>query len=64
MQQADNELRNLRAVDLRETEGILDRAQERANAVLTPDQQQRLRQMLEDWKQRLKRPFNVPEPHD
>ena len=29
MQRADNELRNLRAVDLRETEGILDRAQER-----------------------------------
>ena len=64
MRQADNELRNLHALDLRETEGILDRAQERANAVLTPDQQQRLRQMLEDWKQRLKRPFNVPEPHD
>jgi len=64
MQQADNELHNLRAVDLRETEGILDRAQERANAVLTPDQQQRLRQMLEDWKQRLKQSFNVPEPHD
>ena len=48
MQRADNELRNLRAVDLRETEGILDRA----------------RQMLEDWKQRLKQSFNVPEPHD
>ena len=64
VQQADNELRNLRAVDLREIEGILDRAQERTNPVLTPDQRQRLQQMLEDWKQRLKRPFNVPEPHD
>ena len=64
MQQADNELRNLHALDLRETEGILDRAQERADPVLTPDQQQRLRQMLEDRKQRLKQSFNVSEPYD
>ena len=64
MQQADNELRNLRAVDLREIEGILDRAQERTNPVLTPDQRQRLQQMLEDRKRRLKQSFNVPEPAD
>ena len=64
MQQADNELRNLRAVDLREIEEILDRAQERTNPVLTPDQRQRLQQMLEDRKWRLKQSFNVPEPAD
>jgi len=64
MQQADNELRNLRALDLHEIKGILDRAEERVNPVLTPDQRQRLRQMLEDRKQRLDEWFNVPEPHD
>ena len=63
-QQADNELRNLRALDLHEIKGILDRAEERVNPVLTPDQRQRLRQMLEDRKQRLDEWFNVPEPHD
>ena len=35
IEQADNELRNLRALDLREIEGILDRAQDRMNPVLT-----------------------------
>jgi len=62
IEQADNELRNLRALDLREIEGILDRAQDRMNAVLTPDQRERLRQMLEERKQRLEQWFNVPEP--
>jgi Spy/CpxP family protein refolding chaperone len=62
IEQADNELRNLRALDLREIEGILDRAQDRINPVLTPDQRERLRQMLEERKQRLEQWFNVPEP--
>ena len=62
MQQADNELRNLHALDLRETEGILNRAQERANPVLTPDQRQCLQQMLEERKQRCEQSFSVPEP--
>ncbi len=62
IEQVDNELRNLRALDLREIEGILDRAQDRMNAVLTPDQRERLRQMLEERKQRLEQWFNVPEP--
>jgi len=62
IEQVDNELRNLRALDLREIEGILDRAQDRMNAVLTPDQRERLRQMLEERKQRLGQWFNVPEP--
>ena len=53
MQQADNELRNLRALDLPEIEGILDRAQERMNPILRSDQQQRLRQIVEERKQHL-----------
>jgi len=52
-QQADNELRNLYALNLREIDGILDRAQDRMNPILRPDQQQRLRQMLEERKQHL-----------
>ena len=62
MQQADNELRNLRTLDLREIKGILDRAEERVNPVLTRDQRQRLRQILEDRKQRLDQSFSIPEP--
>jgi len=62
IEQADNELRNLRALDLREIQGILDRAQDRINPVLTPDQRERLRQMLEERKQRVEQWFNVPEP--
>src|SRR6266567_592960 len=33
-QQADNELRNLYALNLREIDGILDRAQDRMNPIL------------------------------
>jgi hypothetical protein len=47
-QQSDNELRNLYALNLREIDGILDRAQDRMNPILQPDQQQRLRQMVEE----------------
>jgi Spy/CpxP family protein refolding chaperone len=63
IEQADNELRNLRALDLREIEGILDRAQDRMNPVLQPDQQQRLRRMVEERKHHLEQSFNVLEPH-
>ena len=62
-QQANNELRNLYALNLRERDGILDRAQDRMNPSLRPDQQQRLRQMVEERKQDLDQWFNVPEPH-
>jgi hypothetical protein len=62
-QQADNELRNLYGLNLREIDGILDRAQDRMNPILRPDQQQRLRQMVEERKQYLEQWFNVPEPH-
>ena len=63
IEQADTELRNLRVLDLREIEGILDRAQDRMNPILQPDQQQRLRQMAEERKRYLEQWFNMPEPH-
>src|SRR5437762_8772246 len=62
-QQADNELRNLYALNLREIGGILDRAQDRMNPILQPDQRQRLQQMVEERKQYLEQWFNVSEPH-
>jgi hypothetical protein len=37
LQQLDDELANRRAVDLRETEGILSRGEDRLSAILTPD---------------------------
>src|SRR6202030_770319 len=44
LQQMDDELTNRRAVDLRETEGILSRGEDRLSAILTPDQRPRLHQ--------------------
>ena len=59
-QQANNELRNLYALKFREIDGILDRGQDRMNPILQPDQQQRLRQMVEERKQHLEQWFNMP----
>jgi len=60
-QEEDNELRNMYALNLREIDGILDHAQDRMNPILRLDQEQRLRQMAEERKQKLERWFNVPE---
>src|SRR6476660_4220810 len=56
LQQIDDELTNLRAMDLRETEGILSRGEDRIKMLLKPEQQARLhdtferrRQHVRDW---------------
>jgi len=54
LEQIDDELANRRAVDLRETEGILSRGEDRISAILTPDQKPRLRQTFEQRRQRLR----------
>jgi Spy/CpxP family protein refolding chaperone len=54
LQQIDDELANRRAVDLRETEGILSRGEDRISAILTPDQKPRLHQTFEQRRQRLR----------
>ena len=54
LQQIDNELTNLRALDLRETEGILSRGEDRINAILTPEQRPRLHQTFEQRRQRVR----------
>ena len=54
LQQIDDELTNLRAMDLRETEGILSRGEDRINGILTPEQRPRLRQTFEQRRQRVR----------
>ena len=62
VQQTVDELRNLRSLDLRETDGILTRAQDRIDPILNADQRARLRRMREERKRRLQEWFNLPEP--
>ena len=54
LQQIDDELTNLRALDLRETEGILSRGEDRINVILTPEQRPRLHQTFEQRRQRVR----------
>ena len=54
LQQIDDELTNLRSMDLRETEGILSRGEDRINAIVTPEQRPRLHQTFERRRQRVR----------
>jgi Spy/CpxP family protein refolding chaperone len=54
LQQIDDELTNRRAVDLRETEGILSRGEDRIAAILTPEQRPQLHQTFEQRRQRIR----------
>jgi Spy/CpxP family protein refolding chaperone len=54
LQEIDNELTNRRATDLRETEGILSRGEDRIAAILTPEQRPQLHQTFEQRRQRLR----------
>jgi Spy/CpxP family protein refolding chaperone len=51
LQQINDELTNLRMMDLRETEGILSRGEDRINAILTPEQRPLLQQTFEQRKE-------------
>ena len=59
LQQIDDELTNRRAVDLRETEGILSRGEDRVAAILTPEQRPQLHQTFEQRRQRVRDWFGV-----
>ena len=54
LQQIDDELTNLRAMDLRETEGILSRGEDRINAILTTEQRPKLHQTFELRRRRVR----------
>ena len=67
LQQIDDELTNLRALDLRETEGILSRGEDRINAILKPDQREQLHKSFELRRQRVRDWLGVNDqatPHD
>jgi Spy/CpxP family protein refolding chaperone len=53
VQQADDELRNLYALNLRETNGILDRAQGRMSPILQPDQRAKSQKLIEEQERRI-----------
>jgi Spy/CpxP family protein refolding chaperone len=54
LQQIDDELTNLRAMDLRETEGILSRGEDRIDAIVKPEQRERLHQTFEQRRRRVR----------
>ena len=54
LQQIDDELTNLRAMDLRETEGILSRGEDRIDAILRPEQRPQLHQTFEQRRKRVR----------
>jgi Spy/CpxP family protein refolding chaperone len=54
LQQIDDELTNLRALDLRETNGILSRGEDRLKALVRGDQQEKLHQTFELRRQRVR----------
>ena len=67
LQQIDDELTNLRAIDLRETEGILSRGEDRINAILKPEQREQLHKSFELRRQRVRDWLGVNDqatPHD
>jgi hypothetical protein len=64
LQQAADELGNLRSLDLRETDGILSRAQDRLKPILESDQRERLQQMREEYKRQQGELSKVSEQHN
>ncbi|HXM32127.1 MAG TPA: hypothetical protein VN921_00620 [Chthoniobacterales bacterium] len=63
VQETVEELRTLRASDLRQTDEILARARTRIEPELTPEQRVRLQKMQEARKRRLQEWLNIPATH-
>lgn len=63
LQQIDDELANRRAIDMRETEGILSRGEDRLSRLLRPEQRPRLHQTFEQRRQRLRDFMGVTDQH-
>ncbi len=61
LRQMADEFGNLRALDLRETGGILSRGQDRMNPILEPDQRARLQQIIEERMQRVREWLGISE---
>ena len=54
LRQVNTEFSNLLSLDLRESEGILSRGQDRMNPILEPNQRARLQQIIEEEKRRVR----------
>jgi hypothetical protein len=62
--QMDDELSNLRSLDLRETDGIFSRAKARVDPIIAPEQRQQLQQILDEHRRHFEEALRVPEtPH-
>ena len=61
LHQIDDELKNLRALDLRETDGILSRGKDRITPLLNPDQREKLDKAFEFRKQRVREWLGIEE---
>ena len=67
LRQIDDELTNLRALDVRETELILARGEDRIKALLKPEQQEKLGKTFEQRRQRVRDWLGVDDqatPHE
>lgn len=64
LQQAADELSNLRSLDLRETDGILSRAQDRLKPILAEDQRERFQELREEYKRQQAEMPNAPVQHN
>src|SRR5207244_13477866 len=62
--QMDNELNNLRSLDVRETDGIFSRAKDRMDPILAPDQRPRLQEILDEHRRRFEESPCVPQRPD
>jgi hypothetical protein len=62
--QMDNELNNLRSLDVREVDGIFSRAKDRMDPILAPDQRPRLQEILDEHRRRFEESPCVPQRPD
>ena len=62
--QMENELNNLRSLDVRETDGIFARAKDRMDPTIAPDIRPRLQEILDEHRRRFEETPCVPQgPH-
>lgn len=62
LQEIDNELTNLRQLNLRETEGILSRGEDRIEPILKPEQREQLHKSFELRRKRVRDWLGVDKP--
>ena len=62
--QMENELSNLRSLDVRESDGIFARAKDRMDPIVAPDQRSRFQEILDEHRRRFEETsWIVERPH-